>query len=341
VEPQDAPFLVPTKAKEIALTVFPERNVHGAVYGEQGEVLEVIFFETDPEFYRSVYLHPYSGEILKVENHEAGFFHFILEGHMHLWMPEDIGSNVVSIAVLLFLLILISGLILWWPRTKNKKKKFKFVWSSSTKWKRKNYDLHSIIGFYVLALAFILAFTGSVMTYQWFQNVTYRTAGGDKVPQFLIPENEATAADQQNSSGKPIDRLVPMLRREDPDAISYEVHYPHNEKASIYVEISNQEGVYYNSDYRFFDQYTLEEIETPGLYGHYKNADFADKVIRMNYDIHVGAIGGIPGKIIAFLASLLTATLPVTGFLLWYGRNYKKSTVPSFAGFKKEPEMSQ
>jgi uncharacterized iron-regulated membrane protein len=32
----------------------------------------------------------------------------------------------------------------------------------------------------------------------------------------------------------------------------------------------------------------------------------------------------LPGKIIAFLVSLLTATLPVTGVLLWYGRKYKK-----------------
>ena len=47
----------------------------------------------------------------------------------------------------------------------------------------------------------------------------------------------------------------------------------------------------------------------------------------MNYDIHIGAIGGIAGKIIAFLVSLLTASLPVTGVLLWYGRNYKKKKV--------------
>lgn len=55
-----------------------------------------------------------------------------------------------------------------------------------------------------------------------------------------------------------------------------------------------------------------------------KNAKVADKILRMHYDIHIGAIGGIFGKIIVFLVSLLTATLPVTGVLLWYGRTYKK-----------------
>jgi uncharacterized iron-regulated membrane protein len=35
-------------------------------------------------------------------------------------------------------------------------------------------------------------------------------------------------------------------------------------------------------------------------------------------------LGGIVGEIIAFIVSLLTASLPVTGILLWYGRKYKK-----------------
>ena len=38
----------------------------------------------------------------------------------------------------------------------------------------------------------------------------------------------------------------------------------------------------------------------------------------MNYDIHVGAIGGLTGKIIAFIVSLICASLPVTGFLVWW-----------------------
>ena len=91
--------------------------------------------------------------------------------------------------------------------------------------------------------------------------------------------------------------------------------------------MSNSEGLYYDSDYRFFDQNTLEEIESNAIFGKYKDAKFADKIIRMNYDIHVGAIGGIVGKIIAFIISLITASLPVTGILLWYGKKIKRKKV--------------
>jgi uncharacterized iron-regulated membrane protein len=48
----------------------------------------------------------------------------------------------------------------------------------------------------------------------------------------------------------------------------------------------------------------------------------------MNYDIHVGAIGGLPGKIVAFIISLICASLPVTGFYVWWGKRKKSKKKP-------------
>lgn len=49
-----------------------------------------------------------------------------------------------------------------------------------------------------------------------------------------------------------------------------------------------------------------------------------------NYSLHVGAIGGLTTKIIYFTASLICASLPITGFYIWLGRKKKqKSTVKS------------
>ena len=41
--------------------------------------------------------------------------------------------------------------------------------------------------------------------------------------------------------------------------------------------------------------------------------------------MHVGAVLGIAGKLLAFFASLIAASLPVTGFLIWWGRQRKKA----------------
>lgn len=321
---QNQPILTPTQAKTFAKEVFPDQSIHGVLFEHGAQPVEVIFYDAEPEFYQSVFLNPYSGEVIEVKDHMSGFFAFILKGHIRMWLPKEIGEQLVSASVLIFLLIIISGIVVWFPKKrKNLDQRLKFKWKKTTKWKRKNYDLHAITGFYICSLAFVLAFTGSVISYNWLKYVVYKSIGGEKEARFIIPENNSEPP-KLVVQEKPIDRLIVKLMKESPNAVSYELHYPHDEDESIYVELANSEGLYYNNDYRFFDQHTLEEIETPGIYGKYKDAKLSDKVLRMNYDIHIGTIGGIAGKILAFIISLLTASLPVTGFLMWYGRNYKK-----------------
>ncbi|MEN3324553.1 PepSY-associated TM helix domain-containing protein [Mariniflexile soesokkakense] len=324
VEIQNKPILTPTEVKTIGNTVFPNNTIHGSIFSNSNEAIEIIFYDAYPEFYQSVFLNPYTGDVMHIEDHFSGFFSFILKGHIRLWFPKDIGEQIVGASILIFILIIISGFILWLPKKrKNLKQRLKFIWKPTTGWKRKNFDLHAIVGFYICSLALILAFTGTVMSYNWMKYVVYRAAGGDKVPQFIIPLNESATA-SLDSETFAIDNLIVKLKQELPNAVSYELHYPETDSSSVYVEVSNSKDVFYDTDFRFYDQNTLEELETPGVYGKYSDTKVAEKILRMNYDIHIGAIGGLPGKIIAFLVSLLTATLPVTGILLWYGRKYKK-----------------
>jgi uncharacterized iron-regulated membrane protein len=56
-----------------------------------------------------------------------------------------------------------------------------------------------------------------------------------------------------------------------------------------------------------------------------------EKAAAVNYDLHVGSILGLPGKILAFFASLIAASLPLSGFYIWWGRKNKttiKKTIP-------------
>jgi hypothetical protein len=47
-----------------------------------------------------------------------------------------------------------------------------------------------------------------------------------------------------------------------------------------------------------------------------KEVKFANKIIRLNYDIPIGATGGITRNVIAFITSSLIESLPVIGTLL-------------------------
>lgn len=49
------------------------------------------------------------------------------------------------------------------------------------------------------------------------------------------------------------------------------------------------------------------------------------KLNDLNYDIHVGQALGLTGKVMAFLASLVCASLPVTALVIWLGKRRKGS----------------
>ncbi|MGB6153403.1 MAG: PepSY-associated TM helix domain-containing protein [Pricia sp.] len=316
--------LSPSQVKALADDIYPDKALHGTVYNRPGQAIEAIYYQEDPLFYRSAFLNPYSGELLHIEDHLSGFFAFILDGHMHLWLPDAIGEQVVGIAILIFLVMIVSGIILWWPKKqKQAGQRLKFQWKDTTRWRRKNFDLHSITGFYICIFALLFAVTGLAMSYDWFQSGVYTAIGGQKDVTFRIPESGRAFA--ETSESKPIDKLLPRLWREHPEAKSFEVHYPHAATSSIYVEVSNTAGVYYDSDYLFFDQNTLAPIPSQTIYQKYKEMELSDKILRMNYDIHVGAIAGLPGKILAFLISIMIASLPVTGFLIYWGKRKKKN----------------
>jgi uncharacterized iron-regulated membrane protein len=111
---------------------------------------------------------------------------------------------------------------------------------------------------------------------------------------------------------------------ENPNADWIEVHPPDYEHGSIAANANPDASTYWKMDYRYFDQYTLEELPVDHVWNRFHEASFGDKLHRINYDIHVGAIGGLPGKFLAFCLSAIIASLPVTGFLIWWGRKNKK-----------------
>ena len=321
VEYEEKAALPPSQLRAIAEKELPGKKIHAVLYAKPGNAAQVIFYDFDPEYFYLVYLNPYSGEVLKVKDENADFFRIVLMGHFYLWLPPEIGQLIATSATLIFLVMLISGIILWWPKNKKAtKQRFKIKWRA--RWRRKNYDLHNVLGFYITWIAIILATTGMVFGFQWFAKGVYAVAGGEKELLYIEPFSDTTQmiAQADISAG---DKLYYKLRAENPTAEMMEVHVPETASAPILVTVNPDDKTYWQTDYRYFDQYTLKELPVNHIYGRSKEAKAADNLLRMNYDIHTGAIIGLPGKILAFFASLIAASLPVTGFCIWWGRRNK------------------
>lgn len=324
VRPRQEAVLPPSRLEAIARRQLPGRHIHAVMYSGADRAAQAIFFQFEPSYYFVVYLDPYTGEVLKVKDMDRDFFRIVLNGHFYLWLPPAIGQPVVATSTLVFVLMLLSGIVLWWPKNRSAaRQRVWFRWKTNTQWKRKNYDLHNILGFYACWLALVLALTGLVWGFPWFASYAHRVAGGTKSTVFQEPASrQITAA--LPASAPAIDRIWARMRSEFPKAHTLEVHIPETDSSSIAVNINPEKGTFWKMDYRYFDQYSLRELAVNHVYGRYRDADAADKLIRLNYDIHVGAIGGLPGKVLAFLVSLTAASLPVTGFLLWWGRRRKQ-----------------
>lgn len=310
--------LLPSVLKAIAERELPNTKIHAVLYAGPGRAAQVIFYEFDPEVYYLLYLNPYSGEVLKLKNEQNDFFRFVLMGHFYLWLPPEIGQPVVASATLVFLVMLITGLMLWWPRNKNStRQRFTIKWSA--RWRRKNYDLHQVLGFYASWIAILLAATGLIFGFQWFAGGVYQIAGGNKSLEYFEPPSDTLA--QERFVERPAgDQLYLMLREAHPNASVMEIHVPESATSPIVVTLNPDEDTYWKTDYRYYDQYTLRELSVDHIYGIANEATLADNLIRMNYDIHTGAIAGLAGKILAFFASLIAASLPVTGIIVWLGR---------------------
>ena len=321
IKNENKPFLLPSQIENIAEQALPGKHAHSVTYEKNGRAAQVSFYNKDPEYYYRVFINPYDGKVLKIKNMEEDFFRFILMGHFYLWLPPKIGQPVAATATLVFVLLLISGIIMWWPKNKNgRKQRFSIRWNS--KWRRRNYDLHNVLGFYISSIALLLALTGLVWGFKWFAKTLYWTASGGKemVSYYQVNSDTLYKASIPHS---PADHVWRIMKNDHPEAASIEVHYPENSLEAIAANANPEEGTYWKRDYRYFDQHSLKEIPVKHMFGRLNQASGADKLLRMNYDIHVGAIAGLPGKIIAFLASLLTASLPITGFCIWWGRKKK------------------
>lgn len=329
VEPREASFIQPSVLKETAVELLPRKTLHSVLYGTKKDAAQMIFYNDDPEYYYIIFMNPYTGKVLKVKNMDKDFFRIIVNGHYYLWLPPNIGQPIVASATLIFLILLISGIVLWWPRNKAaKKQRFKIRWN--VRWRRKNYDLHNVLGFYMTWIALFLALSGLVMGFQWFaKSVYWATSGGKSLTNYYEPVSAKPSPDIPSFSAE--DKVWEMMKASYRNAETIEIHYAASDSSAIVAGANPDASTYWKTDYRYFDQYTLKEIPVTHFLGRYKDATAADKITRMNYDIHTGEVLGLAGKILAFIASMIAASLPITGFYIWWGKKHKKKWKPAVA----------
>ncbi len=332
VEPQDADSQLPPSAIYRAVKVrYPDKEVGSVWYYGLDRSVKVRVEGSDS----LVYVNPYTAEVMGQVDHED-FIHFIDEGHRHLWMDPAIGRPIVGWATFLFFLITISGVVLWWPKKWNKRQtRQAFTINWKAKLKRVNYDLHNVLGFYSLTIALLMALTGLIMAFPWMRkSVVWLTGGYPKRPQTEQRIEQAADAEEEPPAALwAADQVWLKVRKEiaryNKEAVI--VHFPHehdhdhgdddhdHHDEPIYACTDMIDGTWRDLS---FDRHTLELL--PRAQKPMAETNLTEWTMRSNYALHTGYFGGLATKIMYFMASLICASLPITGFYVWWGKRKKK-----------------
>ncbi len=326
VERQEKAVIMPSQLMEIAEKEYPGLKVSYANY-QQGKAINLGLGERrGPNV--TLKINPYTGKIISRDVHKKGetnFFRWVLNGHRFLWLPFEIGRPIVNYGTLVFVVLLITGLIWWYPKKwtqSTRDKSFKIKWGAS--FKRVNLDLHNVLGFYSLLFLLAIALTGMVYGIKWYSEGMYwATSGGKSLPGRNELASDSLKANTLYTPARAIDAAWAKVVQENPKSQGFYYNFPDTSKVKsvIYVTIYPNAGQFYNNRSYTFDQHTLKQFPRDEVYGaRWEEASAATKLRKMNYDIHVGSILGFPGKVLAFLSSLIGASLPVTGFIIWWNR---------------------
>lgn len=313
-------FLQPSKIINIVQAKNPDLDILRVMYMDKDRSTVVMTANAKKDYYM-IYVNPYSGKILYKENFRDDFFIVIQYIHTSLLLGE-IGKQIVAASTVIFIVLLISGLILWWPKSKNQRKSaLKIKWSA--KWKRLNYDLHNVLGFYTFGIALILCLTGLSFSYPALKSSYYYIAnlGGEQADE--LKKNLYEAPKEKLTTYELVDKAYEYSSKHSPHAAMHWVYLPNPDKNPLSVRAYHKSLQYYAMDfYQFETNNTFQAKELK-----YENLSAGKKLNNAMYDIHTGIILGTLGKIIAFLVSLIAASLPITGFIIWIKRpkNKKKA----------------
>ena len=264
-------------------------------------------------------LNPYTAQVLDERDMTRDFFTIVQAIHMYLLIPNPWGEWIVGVSVVIFLVMLATGLVLWWPKRKQERKqRLTIKWGA--KWRRLNYDLHQVLGFYIAIGAFIIALSGVVMIFgSWMQAASLAVNGGQHYPLEETPPKVDTLAAAAAPAQPLVDVVYQQVRRGSPTAEMVVVGPASDCKNPIYCLTYQKALHFYHRDEYYFHPVSGQLLRALPHATKSNGKLLGD----MNYDLHTGQLLGLGGKIIAFLVSLLSASLPVTGTLLWWGRRNK------------------
>lgn len=265
----------------------------------------------------------------------AKFMTFMMNGHRRLFLghQSETGKFIISWSNVIFLFLVISGIILWFPKGR-KQMKARFKVKLPRKFRPANYLIHVNWGFYATLGLLVLIITGIFFSFRNIQRSTvefFRTdeeisqaANTDKKAKQVVADLDAmyehALTNPDTNTVKSVinyDKLVVAANQELNYSGNLEIMIPKWNDELITIRKKNNhnwlgavltDNVYLNRD---------AQVQASVLF---KDLSLSTKINSFIRPLHTGEILGLKTQILYFFLCLLGAWLTISGFIMWWTR---------------------
>jgi uncharacterized iron-regulated membrane protein len=210
---------------------------------------------------------------------------------------------VVGIAALLMLTLAITGLILW-SGWRNLLAGFKIKLNASTK--RKNYDIHKVVGIIALIGLTFTGFTGFIWNfYPQTEPAIYALT--------LTPKPPEVKSIVTGKTSLAISEIVKQANATIPEAKPSSISVPTKPDAVFTVYLKQPQDAQYYANKVDIDRYSGKVLHVINS----KTAKLGDRLLNVFAPMHYGTFGGLPTRILYVFVGLSPTILFMTGLVMY------------------------
>ncbi|MFP3918378.1 PepSY domain-containing protein [Lysinibacillus telephonicus] len=338
-----------TEQIEEAKRLYPDSVVTKYRPGENDERSSEVSIMTSDNESLTVFIDPYTGKSLGELNNADRIMDRIEEFHGEL-MAGTLGDRIVELAACWAIVLIVTGLFLWFPR---KKKDLSGVLIPRFNKGKKIFrrDLHAVPAFWITAGMLFLIMTGLPWSGFWgnqFQALVTNTGFGyppsvwiGDAPSSIVQTKDIAdvpwAAETLEVPKSEVQGLIPISIDEVVEIANSEGMHP----SYTVIFPNDKEGVFTLSAFppKAQDEATIHIDQYTGAVladYRYDNYGLIGKIVAWGITLHKGTQFGLINQLISLLICLGIILVAVSGFYLWWKRKPKKDLgAPKAISIKK------
>jgi len=256
-----------------------------------------------------VHLNPYTGAVLGIRARYGEGFGWIEGLHKFLHLEPSTGEPITGYAALVFGLIILSGIVLWWPATR-RALKAGLTLNPKLTGRPWNLNLHKTLGVYAALVLLFTTFSGVPISLDWAKNALYVRTGSKKVaaPGVAVPKEGPFAG--FNAMARRVAEAMPEAR---------ETYIPLPKKGVVAAYAIEADAGHPNArSYVWLEPATGAALKTSP----YRQAGAGFRLYYWMMSVHTGMLGGLVVQIILGLGALMVPVLAYTGTASYLRRKY-------------------